>query len=135
MFTATATSAMFSGAVLWAMVWLAAEHVDEVPYVRDVVSTEKIKAWINDHKQLALIITEIVNMFLHGLGSPTSIAFNLGGTLVNAAVIFGLYPTYGVLKKPLRRWTETISTQFNKWADQLEAREMEREAALVKEAA
>lgn len=57
MFTPTATSAMVSGAVLRVMVWLAAEHVDEVPYVRDVVSTEKIKAWINDHKQLALIIT------------------------------------------------------------------------------
>jgi len=53
---------------------------------------------------------------------------------VNAAVIFGFYPTYGVLKKPLRRWTDRISIRLNKWADQLEAREMEREA-LVKEAA
>ena len=57
MFTPTATSAMVSGAVLRVMVWVAAEHVDEVPYVRELVSTEKIKAWINDRKQLALIIT------------------------------------------------------------------------------
>jgi hypothetical protein len=60
-----------------------------------------------------LIITEVVNMFLHGIGSPVSIAFNLGGTIVNAAVIYGVYPTAGVLRKPLKRWTLKITQQLD----------------------
>lgn len=106
---------------MWTMVWLAAEHVDEVPFVRDVISCEKLKKWIDEHRQLALIITEVVNMFLHGFNSPVAIAFNLGGTLVNAAVIYGIYPAAGVLRGPLNRLKDKVCTQLNSWADQLEA--------------
>lgn len=120
---------------MWAMVWLAAEHVDEVPYVRDVVSIEKLKKWVDEHKQLALIITEIVNMCLHGFNSPVAIAFNLGGTLVNAAVIYGVYPTAGVLRGPLKRFTQRVSAQLDVWADQLEAASKKAELAAQQEAA
>ena len=103
MITPTAMSAMLAGACLWCMIWMAVNHIDEVPYLRDYVSLSQLKDWIAKHPQLALIITETVNILLHGISSPTSIAFNLGGTLLNAAVILGVIPSQNIFDTGLNK--------------------------------
>lgn len=103
MITPTAMSAMLAGACLWCMIWMAVNHVDEIPYVRDYVSLDMIKKWVEEHPQLALLLTEAINIMLHGISSPVSIAFNLGGTLVNAAVIFGLIPSENIFSYGLNK--------------------------------
>ena len=40
--------------------------------------------WIRKNPQLALIITELVNVGTHGLGSAAGVLFTVAGTLVNA---------------------------------------------------
>ena len=103
MITPTAMSAMLAGACLWCMIWMAVNHIDEVPYLRDYVSLSQLKDWIAKHPQLALIITETVNILLHGISSPASIAFNLGGTLLNAAVIWGVIPSQNIFDTGLSK--------------------------------
>src|SRR5258708_14410561 len=94
-------SAMLAGACLWCMIWMAVNHIDEVPYLRDYVSLSQLKDWIAKHPQLALIITETVNILLHGISSPASIAFNLVGTLLNAAVISAAIPSQNIFETSL----------------------------------
>lgn len=127
MLTPTASSALLAGAVLWCLVWMAVNHVDEVPYVRDYVSLEQIKAWIKAHPQLALLITEAVNLLLHGISSPAAMMFNLGGTLINAAVIYGVIPSQNIFSFGLSKLKQA--------KDQFEAGIQRRVASIQKEAA
>lgn len=110
--TPTAMSAMLAGAVLWCMIWMAINKVDEIPYVRDYVSLDQIKAWIAKHPTLAILITEAINLFLHGISSPAAMAFNLGGTLINGAVIYGLIPSQNIFSFGLSKLKEA-KTRFD----------------------
>ena len=120
MITPTAMSALISGAVLWCFLWSAARHIDRVPIVKEYVSWADMEAYIKKNPQLCLILTEIFNILMHGMEAH-AIMFNLGGTIVNAAYIYGVLPTYGVLRGPLNRLKDKVCTQLNAWADQLEA--------------
>jgi len=44
-------SAMIAGVCLWCMIWMAVNHIDEVPYLRDYVSLSQLKDWIAKHPQ------------------------------------------------------------------------------------
>lgn len=112
---------------MWSMIWMALNHVDEVPFIREYVSCDQIRQWIKEHPQLALIITEIVNILLHGIGSSAAIAFNLGGTLVNAAVIFGLIPSQNIFAYSL----DKLKGAKSKFEAEIKTRvaSMHREAA------
>lgn len=126
MITPTATTALLSGAALWCMVWMAVEHVGEVPCVRDYVSTEQIKAWIKSHPTLAFLITEAINIVLHGVSSPVAMMFNAGGTCINLAVIYGLIPSENIFNFGLSKLKEA-KTKFES--------EVKRGVASIKEAA
>jgi hypothetical protein len=106
MITPTAMSAMLAGAVLWCMIWMAVNHVDEIPYVRDYISLDQIKDWIAKHPTLAILLTEAVNLMLHGISSPAAMAFNLGGTVINAAVIYGVIPSQNIFSFGLTKLKE-----------------------------
>ena len=134
MITPTAMSALISGAVLWCFLWSAARHVDRVPILKDYVSWAEMEAWVKKNPQLCLIITELFNILMHGMDAH-AILFNLGGTLVNAAYIYGVLPTAGVLRGPLKRFSQKISDQLDVWADQLEAASRRAEVEAQKEAA
>ena len=60
-----------------------------------------ILEWIRNNPQLALILTELINIGLHGVGSAAAVLFTFGGTLVNATVIFGVAPVQGLISKAL----------------------------------
>jgi hypothetical protein len=59
---------------LWCLIWAA------LP-----------KSWIRQHKSTSLISTEILN-YSHTRLDPLGVTFALGGTLVNALVIYLLLP-------------------------------------------
>ena len=65
--------------------------------------------WIKKNPQTALLLTEGVNLLLHGIGSASAVFFNLGGTLVNIAAIFGLVPTQSFLSNAI----ETLKAARN----------------------
>ena len=134
MLTPTAMSALISGAVLWCFLWSAARHVDRVPILKDYVSWAAMEAWVKKKPRLCLIITELFNILMHGMDAH-AILFNLGGTLVNAAYIYGVLPTTSVLRGPLKRFSQKISDQLDVWADQLEAASRRAEVEAQKEAA
>jgi hypothetical protein len=93
-----------------------------------------MEAWVKKKPRLCLIITELFNILMHGMDAH-AILFNLGGTLVNAAYIYGVLPTTSVLRGPLKRFSQKISDQLDVWADQLEAASRRAEVEAQKEAA
>jgi hypothetical protein len=131
MLTPTAMSALIAGACLWCFLWTAVRHIDQVPCVSDYVSWSDMDDWIKKNPQLCLIITEAFNILMHGMDA-SAMLFNVGGTIVNAAYIYGVLPAEGVLRKPLKRWAMKFSQQLKHWADFLEQREL---AIAQKEAA
>lgn len=131
MLTPTAMSALIAGACLWCSLWTAVRHIDSVPYVSDYVSWTDMEAWIKKNPQLTLIITEAFNILMHGMDAHAML-FNVGGTIVNAAYIYGVLPAEGVLRKPLTRWLTKASNKLNQLAAFIEQREV---AIAQKEAA
>src|SRR5580658_6740039 len=86
--TPTFVGLLLAGAAFWALIWAAIHKLNEIPYLKDVTSTQEVLDWIEDHKGLTLVITEGVNFLLHGL-SPHGVMFTLGGTVINLLMVFG----------------------------------------------
>src|SRR6202030_1344261 len=90
--TPTMLGSLIAGVALWLLFWYGVNHVDSIPYLNQYLSRRVVVDWIKNNPQTALLMTEGVNLLLHGVGSAGAVFFNLGGTLVNAACIFGLVP-------------------------------------------
>jgi hypothetical protein len=86
--TPTFVGLLLAGAAFWGLIWAAIHKLDEIPYLKEVTSTREVLDWIEDHKGLTLVITEVVNGLLHGL-SPQGVMFTLGGTIINFLMVFG----------------------------------------------
>jgi hypothetical protein len=80
--TPTMLGSLLVGVALWLMFWYGVNHVDSIPYLKQYLSRKMILDWIRKNPQTALLITEGVNLLLHGIGSASAVFFNLGGTLV-----------------------------------------------------
>lgn len=91
--TPTLLGALLAGAAFYALLWVAIHKLDEIPFLKDLVSTKQVLGWINQNQSTALLITEALSGLLHGIASPTAVLFNLGGTIVNVAFIFGYLPS------------------------------------------
>jgi hypothetical protein len=78
-------------------------HVDSIPYLNEYLSRKMVLDWIRKNPQTALLIGEGVNLLLHGIGSAGAVFFNLGGTLVNIAVIYGFVPTRSFLSNAIEK--------------------------------
>ena len=50
----------------------------------------------------ALLITELINVLFHGIGSASAVFFTFSGTLVNACVIFGVIPTCTFIEEQIK---------------------------------
>jgi len=88
---------LLAGVALWLMFWYGVDHVDSIPYLNQYLSRRMILDWVKKNPQTALLLTEGMNLLLHGVGSAAAVFFNLGGTLVNIAVIYGFVPTRSFL--------------------------------------
>ena len=99
--TPTFIGSLLAGVACWLLFWYGISHVDSIPYLNQYLSRKMILEWIRKNPQLALMLTELVNIGLHGVGSAAAVLFTFGGTLVNAAMIFGVVPVQGLLSKSL----------------------------------
>jgi hypothetical protein len=99
--TPTFIGSLLAGIACWLLFWYGISHVDSIPYLNQYLSRKMILDWIRKNPQLALMLTELVNIGLHGVGSAAAVLFTFGGTLVNAAMIFGLVPVQGLVSKSL----------------------------------
>ena len=99
--TPTFIGSLLAGIACWLLFWYGISHVDSIPYLNQYLSRKMILEWIRNNPQLALILTELVNIGLHGVGSAAAVLFTFGGTLVNATMIFGVVPVQGLISKSL----------------------------------
>ena len=99
--TPTCIGSLLAGVACWLLFWYGISHVDSIPYLNQYLSRKMILDWIRKNPQLALMLTELVNIGLHGVGSAAAVLFTFGGTLVNAAMIFGAVPVQGLISKSL----------------------------------
>ena len=92
--TPSARGSFFAGIGLWCLIWAALWKADEIAELGGFqrwVSSERCLRWITKHKSTSLIGTELVNYTHTGL-DPLGVTFALGGTLVNALMIYLLLP-------------------------------------------
>ena len=99
--TPTFIGSLLAGIACWLLFWYGISHVDSIPYLNQYLSRKMILEWIRKNPQLALMLTELVNIGLHGVGSAAAVLFTFGGTLVNVAMIFGVVPVQGLISKSL----------------------------------
>jgi len=99
--TPTFIGSLLAGIACWLLFWYGISHVDSIPYLNQYLSRKMILEWIRKNPQLALILTELVNIGLHGVGTAAAVLFTFGGTLVNATMIFGVAPLQGLISKSL----------------------------------
>jgi hypothetical protein len=90
--TPTMLGSLLAGAVFYALLWVALHKVAEIPYVREFVTSNQCLSWIKKHQGTTLLMTEGVSALLHGIASPAAVFFNLGGTALNVAVLYGYLP-------------------------------------------
>ena len=79
--TPTFIGSLLAGIACWLLFWYGISHVDSIPYLNQYLSRKMILEWIRNNPQLALILTELVNIGLHGVGSAAAVLFTFGGTL------------------------------------------------------
>jgi hypothetical protein len=94
---------LMAGVALWLMFWYGVNHVDSIPYLNQYLSRKMILDWIRKNPQTFMLLTEGVNLMLHGIGSASAVFFNLGGTLVNIAAIFGFVPAESFLSSAIEK--------------------------------
>ena len=94
--TPSATSSVVAGMGLWVLAWSFVAKLDSVAKLLRVdrfIDKNKFLDWIADHKGVSLIVTEVINIGSHGMGTDMlGVTFSLGGTLVNAFVICLVLP-------------------------------------------
>ena len=109
--TPTARGSFLAGMGFWLLVWAAlfkGDEVAELLHMHRWVSSRRCVSWITQHKSASLITTEIVNYGSHGI-DPLGVSFALGGTLVNAFMIYLLLPLLGI---KLRRRNRAHATSY-----------------------
>jgi hypothetical protein len=104
--TPSMIGALLAGICLWSMFWAALHKIEEIPGVRDVLSTNQCLEWIAERPGLTLLLTEIANYLAHDISSPVGVGFAMGGTIVNLLVVYGYIPSrslVAVIAAKLRR--------------------------------
>ena len=92
--TPTSQSSLFAGAVLWLVAWLTFFKADKIPYIGRFINRERMLNWMLKNKVLTLLCTEFMNFGLHSPTDPATTLFAIGGTALNALMIFILLPLF-----------------------------------------
>jgi hypothetical protein len=93
----TMIGAVLAGICLWTLFWAALHKIEEIPYVRDILTTNDCLDWIQQRPGLTILLTEATNYFAHGMSSPIGVGFAMGGTIVNMLVVYGYIPSRRLL--------------------------------------
>jgi hypothetical protein len=95
--TPTMIGAVLAGICLWTLFWAALHKIEEIPYVRDILTTNDCLDWIQQRPGLTILLTEAANYLAHGISSPIGVGFAMGGTIVNMLAVYGYIPSRGLL--------------------------------------
>ena len=103
--TPTMIGAVLAGICLWTLFWAALHKIEEIPYVRDILTTSDCLDWIQERPGLVILLTEATNYLVHGISSPVGVGFAMGGTIVNLLAVYGYIPSrelFSVISTKLR---------------------------------
>ena len=103
--TPTMIGAVLAGICLWTLFWAGLHKIEEIPYVRDILTTNDCLDWIQDRPGLVILLTEATNYLVHGISSPVGVGFAMGGTIVNLLAVYGYIPSrelFSVISTKLR---------------------------------
>src|ERR1700733_3556708 len=95
--TPSMIGALLAGICLWSLFWLSLHKIEEIPGVKDALTTNQCLEWIAERPGLTLLLTEATNYLVHGISSPVGVGFAMGGTIVNMLVVYGYIPSRSVL--------------------------------------
>jgi hypothetical protein len=103
--TPTALASFIAGIGLWSLFWSMVAKLDDVfaSFGLKVRWRQRVLDWVAGHKAATLLITETLNLGSHGITSPLSVLFALGGTITNVVVIFLLIPLRRLFRRPMLR--------------------------------
>jgi hypothetical protein len=99
--TPTASSQIVAGVGLWSVIWSAVYKIQslaKICHVERFVNRDRLLEWINTHRTVALIITELINFLWHGTDSGNAVLFAIGGTLTNIMMIMVVGPIRFMLR-------------------------------------
>jgi len=100
--TPTLLGSLIAGVACWLLFWFGVSHVDSIPFLNRYLSKDMIMEWVRQNPVQALLITELINVLFHGIGSASAVFFTFSGTLVNACVIFGVIPTCTFIEEQIK---------------------------------
>jgi hypothetical protein len=121
-YTPTMLGSLLAGVAMWLLFWYGVNHVDSIPYLNQYVTRKAILEWIKKNPAKAFLLSEGINVCLHGLGTASSVFFNFGGSLVNITAIWGVVPVHQFVTKQIA-------------ALKVKAAQLKQEIAAQKEAA
>jgi hypothetical protein len=91
--TPSTIGAPLAGICLWTLFWASLHKIEEIPGVRDALSSNRCLERIEQHTGLTLLLTEATNYLVHGVSSPVGVGFAMGGTIANLLVVYGYIPS------------------------------------------
>jgi hypothetical protein len=109
--TPTNTGSAIAGASVGVFGWSLAFKGDQIPLIQRVYTAkrkEKLFAWMNANKSLALLALETCNYSIHGVTDANAVIFALGNTLVN---VVGLWVYLPLRQRRARRARATAILQ------------------------
>lgn len=98
--TPSANSSFLAGIGFWAIVWSFAFKIDAIVGFVGFKThlSDRVLAWVNRNKIITLTATEAVNFGVHGMTNPLAVTVALGGTIINALMIFVVIPMRMMLR-------------------------------------
>jgi hypothetical protein len=112
--TPTFVGSLLAGCACWLLFWFGVSHIDSIPYLNKYLTRKVTLDWIESHPVTTLLLTEVVNVMFHGLGSAGAVFFTCSGTLTNTAVILFFLPALRWSSRVLDRAAERLEVVSSK---------------------
>lgn len=100
--TPTDKGSLIAGVGISSLAWASIFKLDYLAKLMRInrwISQDRLFNWINGHKSITMLATEVVNFGVHGIGRPDSVLFALGSTIINGVCIFVVVPLRMMMKR------------------------------------
>jgi fatty-acid desaturase len=112
--TPTFMGSLLAGMACWLLFWFGVSHLDSTPILNRYLTKDMVLTWIHNNPVSAMLITEVVNIAFHGLGTAGAVFFTFAGTFVNVCVIFGVIPIMKAISQKLSKTAGVIDMKSSK---------------------
>lgn len=111
--TPTLFGSLLAGVACWLLFWFGISHLDSIPYLGKYMSKDAVLKWIVAYPLTALLVTEVVNVMFHGLGTAGAVFFTFAGTITNVCIIFAVIPLTRAISSRLIDKAEAIASRHS----------------------